>query len=298
MINTVSREDFALWLKKMNGGNGEVIASEIQDHENSVARAKAGLIYFSLLTRLGRDIPSIDVEYHECEVKRQQLNLEKLYKSFEDNLNAEIKDDGILAQLESRKLLDKIEMVNGRLVLTTKMIKEGKIKKGRFTISFLGTNISHIKFKNLDYSCTGYELPHISANACWGTFGPELEILWKEKSWLYIIDLILMYLQTGTEGDEGYITKAQYYAKRIDLNKHAKQTRVLKLGDTVKLLPSTIFNDADSNPIWGGSEGKILGVVTLLDEDGDIEVSVDWENGTNNSGYVLGRDLAIVRTKK
>lgn len=294
MINTVSQKAFALWLKKMAGGSGESIASEILSYENTVGNKKANLIYYSLLERLGKHVSTEDVDYYKNELEKNQTKLDGLYKNFEDSLNVEIRDDGILAQLEQRKLLDKIEMVNGYLVLTTKMIKENGSKKGRFTISFLGTGIAHIKFKNLDYSCGGYELPHISSNACWGTFGPELDVLWREKSWLYIVDLILMYLQTGTEGDEGYITAEMYYAKRVDLNKIAKD---LKIGDRVKLLSSTEYDDSDVNPVWGGSQGKILGTVEAMDS-GLMGIHVRWDNGTKNGGYSQGKDLAKVRTKK
>ena len=54
-----------------------------------------------------------------------------------------------------------------------------------------------------------------------------------------------------------------------------------KVNDRV-ILTSNIYGDSSFNPSFGGSQGEIIGTVTKFSLWEELEVCVDWDNGTNN----------------
>jgi hypothetical protein len=54
-----------------------------------------------------------------------------------------------------------------------------------------------------------------------------------------------------------------------------KGTRVIYTSDA--------FDEAKSNPLWGGKYGNIVGTITGLDHKKDPCICVTWDNGTSNS---------------
>jgi hypothetical protein len=54
-----------------------------------------------------------------------------------------------------------------------------------------------------------------------------------------------------------------------------KGTRVIYTSDA--------FDEAKSNPLWGGKYGKIVGTITGIDHKKDPYIGVVWDNGTSNS---------------
>jgi len=64
-----------------------------------------------------------------------------------------------------------------------------------------------------------------------------------------------------------------------------------KIGDRIKYT-SKVWGDAISNPLWGGSLGKIAG--TIVEIDGWIRVC--WNNGEYNS-YDRG-DLELIEGQR
>jgi hypothetical protein len=67
--------------------------------------------------------------------------------------------------------------------------------------------------------------------------------------------------------------------------------REFKLGDKVKLT-STRWGDSATNPIWGGSQGHISGIIDNITRR---NVEVQWKNGSHNSYYK--EDLQLLEEK-
>jgi len=53
-----------------------------------------------------------------------------------------------------------------------------------------------------------------------------------------------------------------------------------QIGARVKYVTGN-FNDTPSNPLWGGSYGKIKGTLVLA--TGVLPLNVEWSNGNNNT---------------
>jgi len=67
-----------------------------------------------------------------------------------------------------------------------------------------------------------------------------------------------------------------------------------KEGDVVKYVTNH-YGDDRYNPRWGGSQGKIAGVISIVTEYGNY--NVDWDNGHNNSSYI-DEDLELIKPMK
>lgn len=64
----------------------------------------------------------------------------------------------------------------------------------------------------------------------------------------------------------------------------------LKVGDRIKLLPTTFYDDCQNNPHWGGRYGNVGGIII----DGDLGFEVNWDNGKTNNCYKEGKDLQLL----
>ena len=82
--------------------------------------------------------------------------------------------------------------------------------------------------------------------------------------------------------------------KRYTLVKKAKEVvkTGLKKGDRVKLVASR-YGDSPCNPIWGGSQGCIKGVITRHSSGVDLSTGVTWDNGLRNTYDDM--DLALLK---
>jgi hypothetical protein len=54
------------------------------------------------------------------------------------------------------------------------------------------------------------------------------------------------------------------------------------VGDRIRYVSGRFRDDCDSNPLWDGRLGKIVGTVKRLNTEG-LPVSVAWDNGHRNS---------------
>ena len=55
-----------------------------------------------------------------------------------------------------------------------------------------------------------------------------------------------------------------------------------KVGDRVKYT-SNDYGDYDDNPLWGGSQGNVIGEIHAIMEHDFLPIKVMWENGIENS---------------
>lgn len=69
----------------------------------------------------------------------------------------------------------------------------------------------------------------------------------------------------------------------------------LRIGDKVKYTSSE-FLDTPTNPLWGGSYGKIIGTIKKVIKDKSFCYEVNWENG-NNETYRKS-DIELIEIKK
>ena len=68
----------------------------------------------------------------------------------------------------------------------------------------------------------------------------------------------------------------------------------MQLKDRVKYT-SGPHGDGVNNPLWGGSQGKILGTIIRRESyDEGMCISVMWDNEKRNAYYI--RDLEVVQT--
>ena len=63
-----------------------------------------------------------------------------------------------------------------------------------------------------------------------------------------------------------------------------------KEGDVVKYI-TNYYGDDKYNPRWGGSQGKIAGVISIATEYG---YNVDWDNVHRHSSYT-DEDLELIK---
>lgn len=61
------------------------------------------------------------------------------------------------------------------------------------------------------------------------------------------------------------------------------------MGDRVRLLNTTRWFEGPSNPIWDGTQGKVLGTVFAVGS----AVHVNWDNGGTNAYDNADSDLAL-----
>lgn len=74
----------------------------------------------------------------------------------------------------------------------------------------------------------------------------------------------------------------------------------MNIGDRVRLVNKCgKYRVSNSNPVYGSSEGKIIGTITIIEEDySHGKYHVEWDNHTNNSNYCdecLEIDFPIMR---
>lgn len=56
----------------------------------------------------------------------------------------------------------------------------------------------------------------------------------------------------------------------------------MKKGDKVILI-SKCWGDEDSNPLWGGSQGHVIGSIGSIGSSRGLDIHVDWDNDYCNS---------------
>lgn len=91
---------------------------------------------------------------------------------------------------------------------------------------------------------------------------------------------------------------AEHKVKTPELKTKSKTKEVkedittLQIGARVKYINFNAFGDNESNPLWGGMYGKIIGTITKGSKDNWF---INWDNGQKNSSY-SNIDLKLVTT--